>query len=153
MRILVQEVLEASVKIDGSCVGSISRGFLLFVGFCAGDDDGTLKKMMDKVVKLRVFPDENGKTNKSLADVGGNVLSVSQFTLYADVKEGNRPSFAKALRPDEAKPLFALWNTLLRERIPSLQTGVFGADMKVALINDGPFTLLLDSAELFGERK
>jgi D-aminoacyl-tRNA deacylase len=149
MRVLVQEVSEASVTIDGKEVGAITRGFLLFVGFTAGDDEKTIQKMADKVLKLRVFPDENGKTNKSLADVGGGVLSVSQFTLYANVKEGNRPSFIEAMRPEEAKPLFALWNNILREKMPSLQTGVFGADMKVRLLNDGPFTLWLDSKELF----
>ena len=149
MRVLVQEVSEASVTIDGKVVGAIARGFLLFVGFTAGDDEKTIQKMADKVLKLRVFPDENGKTNKSLADVGGGVLSVSQFTLYASAKEGNRPSFIAAMRPEEAKPLFALWNNILREKMPTLQTGVFGADMKVRLLNDGPFTLWLDSKELF----
>jgi D-tyrosyl-tRNA(Tyr) deacylase len=152
MRVLVQEVLEASVKIDGKVVGQIARGFCLFVGFKEGDDEQTIKSMVDKVVKLRIFPDENGKTNKSLADVGGSILSISQFTLYASAKEGNRPSFASALRPELAKPLFALWNNELREKMPSLQTGLFGADMKVALINDGPFTLWLDSDELFGRK-
>jgi D-aminoacyl-tRNA deacylase len=152
MRVLVQEVLEASVKIDGQTVGAIQRGFLLFVGFKEGDDETTIRKMVDKVLKLRIFPDENGKTNKSLADVGGGVLSISQFTLYANTKEGNRPSFIDALRPELSKPLFALWNNELRERIPTLQTGVFGADMKVSLINDGPFTLYLDSDELFGRK-
>jgi D-aminoacyl-tRNA deacylase len=149
MRVLVQEVSKASVTIEEKVVGAIDRGFLLFVGFTAGDDEKTIQKMADKVLKLRVFPDENGKTNKSLSDVGGGVLSVSQFTLYASAKEGNRPSFIAAMRPEEAKPLFALWNNLLREKMPSLQTGVFGADMKVRLLNDGPFTLWLDSKELF----
>ncbi len=149
MRVLVQEVSEASVTIEEKVVGAIDRGFLLFVGFTAGDDEKTIQKMADKVLKLRVFPDENGKTNKSLSDVGGGVLSVSQFTLYASAKEWNRPSFIAAMRPEEAKPLFALWNNLLREKMPSLQTGVFGADMKVRLLNDGPFTLWLDSKELF----
>ncbi|MCH4210322.1 MAG: D-aminoacyl-tRNA deacylase [Bacilli bacterium] len=151
MRVLVQEVLSASVKIEGKEVGSIARGFLLFVGFTSGDDEDIIKRMVDKVLKLRVFPDENGKTNLSLGDVGGEVLSVSQFTLYASAKEGNRPSFINAMRPEEAKPLFAYWNNILRERIPNLQTGVFGADMKVSLINDGPFTLWLDSKELFNK--
>jgi D-aminoacyl-tRNA deacylase len=152
MRVLVQEVLRASVTIDSKEVGAIAHGFLLFVAFTRGDDDSVLAKMVDKVLKLRVFRDENGKTNKSLADVNGGILSVSQFTLYAEAKEGNRPSFIKALPPLEAQPLFALWNNLLRERMPSLQTGVFGADMKVALVNDGPFTLWLDSEELFGRK-
>lgn len=105
--------------------------------------------MRDKVLKLRIFPDNNGKTNLSLDQVGGEILSVSQFTLYGEVKEGNRPSFVKSMKPDEARVLFALWNNLLKEKMPSLKTGVFQADMQVELINDGPFTLWLDSKELF----
>lgn len=153
MRVLLQEVLSASVKVEGQEVGSISHGFLLFVAFKEGDDERILQRMSEKVLKLRIFPDENGKANKTLADVGGNVLSVSQFTLYANAKEGNRPSFVGAMRPENAKPLFALWNNYLRERLPTLQTGIFGADMKVSLVNDGPFTLWLDSDDLFGEKK
>lgn len=153
MRVLVQEVTKASVKIDGNEVGRIDRGFLLFVGFTAGDDEAIIRKMADKVTKLRIFPDENGKTNKSIFDIGGNILSVSQFTLYASAKEGNRPSFVKALVPGEATLLFDKWNDILREKFPNLQTGVFGADMKVELLNDGPFTLWLDSEELFGDKK
>ncbi len=151
MRVLVQVVKEASVTIDGSLYSSIGKGFLLFVGFTAGDDITILKKMADKVTKLRIFEDENGKTNKSLADVEGSILSVSQFTLYGNAKEGNRPSFVEAMKPDEAKQLFALWNNLLRERFPRVETGVFQADMKVKLINDGPFTLWLDSKELYSK--
>jgi len=149
MRVLVQEVLKASVTIDSKEVASIGRGFLLFVGFTQGDDQATIGKMVDKIMKLRIFPDENGKTNLSLASVNGSILSVSQFTLYGELKEGNRPSFVAALKPDEARILYAYFNNLLKERIPSLQTGVFQADMKVSLINDGPFTLMLDSKELF----
>jgi D-tyrosyl-tRNA(Tyr) deacylase len=149
MRVLVQEVLKASVTIDTKEVASIGRGFLLFVGFTQGDDQATIGKMVDKIMKLRIFPDENGKTNLSLASVNGSILSVSQFTLYGELKEGNRPSFVAALKPDEARILYAYFNNLLKERIPSLQTGVFQADMKVSLINDGPFTLMLDSKELF----
>jgi D-tyrosyl-tRNA(Tyr) deacylase len=152
MRILVQEVLAASVTIEGKEVGRIGRGFCLFVAFTEGDDEPTIRRMVDKVMKLRIFPDESGKTNKALAEVGGQILSISQFTLYANAKEGNRPSFVAALRPELSKPLFALWNNELRERMPTLQTGVFGADMKVSLINDGPFTLWLDSADLFGRK-
>jgi D-tyrosyl-tRNA(Tyr) deacylase len=152
MRVLVQEVLQASVSIEGKVVGEIGRGFCLFVGFTMGDDESTIRALVDKVMKLRIFPDENGKTNLNLSAVGGSILSISQFTLYADVKEGNRPSFVRALRPELAKPLFALWNNELRAKLPNLQCGVFGADMKVALINDGPFTLWLDSDELFGRK-
>lgn len=150
MRILIQEVSKATVRIDGEIHSQIGKGLLLFVGFSAGDDEETLKKMRDKVVKLRIFPDEKGKTNLSLDQIHGEMLSVSQFTLYGEVKEGNRPSFVASLKAEEARGLFALWNNLLRERIPTLQTGVFRADMKVELVNDGPFTLWLDSKELFG---
>ena len=149
MRVLVQEVKYASVTIDGEKIASIGRGFLLFVGFNNEDTEDILPKMADKVVKLRIFPDENGKTNKSLTDVGGEILSVSQFTLYASAKDGNRPSFVNAMRPELSSPLFDKWNELLRKRFPKVQTGVFGADMKVELLNDGPFTLILDSRELF----
>lgn len=150
MRILIQEVSKATVRIDGEIHSQIGKGLLLFVGFSAGDDEETLKKMRDKVVKLRIFPDEKGKTNLSLDQIHGEMLSVSQFTLYGEVKEGNRPSFVASLKAEEARGLFALWNNLLRERIPTLQTGVFQANMKVELVNDGPFTLWLDSKELFG---
>ena len=104
--------------------------------------------LADKVTKLRVFPDENGKTNKSLTDIGGSILSISQFTLYADAKEGNRPSFVKAMPGKDSEPLYALFNNMLKERGFHVETGVFGADMKVHLVNDGPFTLWLDSEEL-----
>ena len=150
MRILIQEVSKATVRIDGEIHSQIGKGLLLFVGFSAGDDEETIKKLRDKVVKLRIFPDEKGKTNLSLDQIHGEMLSVSQFTLYGEVKEGNRPSFVASLKAEEARGLFALWNNLLRERIPTLQTGVFQADMKVELVNDGPFTLWLDSKELFG---
>lgn len=148
MRILVQEVLEASVTIEGQKVASIGRGFLLFVGLTPGDDKLTADRMAEKVTKLRIFPDANGKTNLSLKDVDGEILSVSQFTLYANCREGNRPSFVEAMRPDEARELFSYFNDSLRKFIPNLQTGVFQADMKVSLINDGPFTIWLDSKEV-----
>lgn len=151
MRVLVQVVTEASVTIDNSLYSSIGKGFLLFVGFTQGDDLEIMKKMADKVTKLRIFQDENGKTNKSLLDVNGSILSVSQFTLYGNAKEGNRPSFVDALKPDEARSLFALWNNLLKERFPRVETGVFQADMKIGLVNDGPFTLWLDSKDLWGK--
>lgn len=153
MKVLLQLVKHASVTIDEEKVASIDRGYLLFTGFTDGDNEETCKKMAEKIAKLRIFPDENGKTNKSIFDVGGNVLSVSQFTLYANCKEGNRPSFVNAMRPDQSKPLFALFNNMLREKFPNLETGVFGADMKVELLNDGPFTLVLESDELFGGKK
>lgn len=149
MRVLVQEVLQASVHIDNEEVASIGRGFLLFTGFCLTDEETVLPKMRDKIAKLRIFPDENGKTNRSLADVGGGILSVSQFTLYASSKDGNRPSFTACMDAGKARILFEKWNSLLKEAFPNLRTGVFQADMKVSLTNDGPFTLWLDSQELW----
>ena len=149
MRILLQRVNRASVSIDSELYSSIDRGICLFVGFTHGDNIETLRKMADKVVKLRVFEDDNGKTNKSLLDVDGSILSVSQFTLYGSLKEGNRPSFVEAMGIKEAKSLFALWNNLLLERYKKVKTGVFQADMKIELVNDGPFTIILDSKELF----
>lgn len=148
MRVLVQLVKEARVDIAGETVGKIGRGFLLFVGFTEGDEVATCQKMADKVSKLRVFPDENGKTNKSLSDIGGSILSVSQFTLYADAREGNRPSFVRALPGERSEPLYALFNNMLKEKGFRVETGHFGADMQVFLVNDGPFTLWLDSEEL-----
>ncbi|MCI1244906.1 MAG: D-aminoacyl-tRNA deacylase [Bacilli bacterium] len=149
MRVLVQLVKEARVDVAGKTIGRCGRGFLLFVGFARGDSGATCEKMADKIAKLRVFPDEGGKTNKSLRDIGGSILSVSQFTLYADCGEGNRPSFAKAMPGVEGKPLYALFNNMLKERGFAVETGLFGADMQVSLVNDGPFTIWLDSEDLF----
>ena len=149
MKVVVQLVRRASVSIDGQIVSSIGKGYLLFVGLTPGDDIRIAQKMADKIVKLRVFPDENGKTNISLSQVGGSMLSVSQFTLYGAVTEGNRPSFVSAMRPDEARVLYEEFYSYLKTLVPSLQGGVFQADMVVSLENDGPFTLVLDSKELF----
>ena len=149
MRVVLTTVLEASVEINNKVVGSISRGFLLLVGFTDGDDRETVEKMVDKILSLRVFPDDHGQINISLQEVNGSVLSVSQFTLYANATKGRRPSFVDALRPGEAEPLYDYFNELLEQKHGKVATGVFGADMKVKSINDGPFTLLLDSKELF----
>ena len=149
MRVVLTTVLEASVKIENRLVAKISRGFLLLVGFTDGDDKETIDKMVDKILSLRVFPDENGQINISLQDVNGSILSVSQFTLYANASKGRRPSFVDALRPGEAEPLYEYFNQQLELKHGKVQTGVFGADMKVESVNDGPFTLLLDSKELF----
>ena len=149
MRIVLQVVNNANVVVNHEEVASIQRGFLLFVGFTQGDDLAIAKRMAEKVCKLRVFADENGKTNKSLFDVGGTVLSVSQFTLYASVKEGNRPAFVACMDKDEAKGLYEGFFDYLRTLVPSAQSGIFHADMDVGLHNDGPFTLILDSKELF----
>lgn len=150
MKVVLQTVKEAHVDILGKTVGSISNGYLLLVGFTDGDNKEIVSKMVDKILKLRVFPDEHGKINLSLYDVKGNILSVSQFTLYANTKEGRRPSFVDALRPHDAEILYDYFNSEL-EHLSGLaiSTGVFGADMKVYSINDGPFTLVLDSKELF----
>ena len=149
MRVILTTVLEAGVKINDRLIAKISRGYLLLVGFTDGDDKETVHKMVDKILSLRVFPDENGQINISLQDVNGSILSVSQFTLYANATKGRRPSFVDALRPGEAEPLYDYFNQQLELKYGKVQTGIFGADMKVESINDGPFTLLLDSKELF----
>ena len=149
MRVVLTTVLEAGVKINDRLIAKISRGYLLLVGFTDGDDQETVDKMVDKILSLRVFPDEHGQINISLQEVNGSILSVSQFTLYANASKGRRPSFDDALRPGEAEPLYDYFNQQLESKYGRLQTGVFGADMKVESINDGPFTLLLDSKELF----
>lgn len=149
MKIVVQNVLKASVDIDEKTYSSIEKGFLLLVSFTNGDNFEKCSTLARKISKLRVFMDENGKTNKSIFDVNGSVLSVSQFTLYADLKKGNRPSFiVNCLNPVEAKKLYEFFNNELRNLGLEVKEGVFGADMKVSLINDGPFTLILDSEEL-----
>ncbi len=149
MRVLIQEVASSSVAIDGEIVASIGKGELLLVGFTQGDDYLTMEKMAKKIIKARIFPDENGKTNLSLSQIGGEILLVSQFTLYGSLKEGNRPSFVLASKPEEARELYNQFVALMKAEFPNLRTGVFQADMKVSLVNDGPFTLLLDSKELF----
>lgn len=149
MRILIQECLKASVTIDGEVISSIDKGEVIFVSFTQEDDESICDRMLDKLLKLRFFPDAQGKTNLNLKDHGGEILCVSQFTLYASLKEGNRPSFAKALGGEKSKPLYDYFKKKLSERMPNTQYGRFGADMKVSLINDGPFTIWLDSKELF----
>ncbi|MCI1735508.1 MAG: D-aminoacyl-tRNA deacylase [Bacilli bacterium] len=149
MRILIQECLSGSVTIDGKVVSAIAHGEVIFVGFTQGDDEAIIDKMLEKLLKLRIFSDSQGKTNLSLADHGGTILCVSQFTLYADLSQGNRPSFVKALPGALSEPLYNSFKAKLLAKISTAQFGVFGADMKVQLINDGPFTILLDSKELF----
>ena len=148
MRALIQRVAHAQVDIDGQATGAIGRGFLILLGVGRTDDEATARKLWDKVRKLRIFEDEAGKTNRSLADVGGEVLVVSQFTLYADCRHGNRPSFTSAGAPDEARALYERFCEMVRADLCSVQTGQFGADMQVSLVNDGPFTVWLDTAEL-----
>jgi D-aminoacyl-tRNA deacylase len=132
------------VTIGGTVVGTIDAGLLLLVGFTHDDDPEGVEWMADKVCALRIFSDDDGKMNRSLADIGGGVLVVSQFTLYGDAVKGRRPSFIDAARPELAIPLYDLFVTLLRERVGTVATGVFGADMQVALVNDGPVTLWLE---------
>lgn len=148
MKAVLQLVEQASVSVRGELVSSIGKGFLLFVGFEKGDDEAILSKMAHKIVRLRLFPDAQGKTNLSLSEVNGEILSVSQFTLLASVKEGNRPSFVNSLKGQESKPLYERFNALLRLEGAKVAEGIFGEDMDVALLNKGPFTLTLDSKEL-----
>ena len=145
MRIVVQRVSHAAVRIDGAVVGKINTGFLLLVGITHTDTKADADYLAKKVAQLRVFEDEAGKMNRALQDVGGAVLSVSQFTLYGDCTHGNRPSFVDAARPEQALPLYDYFNRQLREAYGlRVETGRFGADMKVELINDGPVTILLE---------
>ena len=148
MRIVLTTVLNASVTIEEKVVGQIGRGFCLLVGFTHTDTKETVDKMIDKMLSLRVFMDEKGLTNLSIYDVKGEILSVSQFTLYADLTGGRRPSFVNAMKPDEAKALYAYFNEQVKAKYGAVQTGVFGADMKVSSVNDGPFTVILDSKEI-----
>ena len=127
---------------------SIQKGFMVLVGFCASDTQEIVEKMVDKMIGLRVFEDDNGKMNLSLQDVNGSILSISQFTLYADCKKGRRPSFIHAAKPDVAIPLYDYFNETIQAQGIHLEMGVFGADMKVSLINDGPVTIVLDSQEI-----
>ena len=148
MRFLIQRVSRAAVEVEQQTVGKIEHGFLVFVGICDGDTKEIADKLVKKLINLRIFEDENGKTNLSLKDVHGNLLIISQFTLYADCKKGNRPSFIKAGNPEDANQLYEYILDQCRESFPDVQHGIFGADMKVSLLNDGPFTILFDSDEM-----
>ena len=149
MRLVVQNSLEASCEVNNKIVGKISHGFVVLVGFTQGDDKIIVEKMAKKFLGMRVFEDENGKTNLALKDVNGEILSISQFTLYGSLKEGRRPSFVNALEPVRAKELYEYFNSILLKEGYKVETGIFGADMKISLINKGPFTTILDSKELF----
>lgn len=144
MKLVIQRVNHADVKIDKKEVGRINKGLLVLVGVASDDDEKTVEKYFNKLVKLRIFEDENGKTNLSLKDVGGELLLVSQFTLLANCKDGNRPSFIGAGSPDEAKRLYEYMVNLGKKSDIHTECGVFGADMKVSLENDGPFTIVLE---------
>lgn len=148
MRFVIQRVKEASVRVDQEVIGEIGKGFLVLIGVSDSDTKEIADKMIKKMTGLRIFEDENGKTNLSLADVNGSLLLVSQFTLYANCKKGNRPSFIEAGAPDKANALYEYVIGQCRKTVPQVQTGSFGAEMEVSLINDGPFTIILDSERL-----
>lgn len=148
MRFVVQRVQYASVMIDGETRGSIGTGYLVLIGIGQGDNEQIADKLVQKLINLRIFEDDEGKTNLALKDVGGELLLVSQFTLYADCKKGNRPSFTRAGKPEQAERLYQYIIEKCQEQIPVVEQGEFGADMKVDLLNDGPFTILLDSEEI-----
>ena len=148
MRALIQRSKNSKVTIDGKVNGQIDHGYVVFVGFTEGDNEAIIDKMIEKIIYLRIFEDENGKMNKSIQDVGGSILSISQFTLYANCKDGRRPAFVDALVPDKATKLYDYFNEKMSTYIHT-ETGIFGADMKVEIYNDGPTTIMLDSEELF----
>ncbi len=149
MKLVVQRVTHASVTVDGQVLGQIGKGFLVLIGVSDEDTEETADRMVKKLLGLRIFEDENGKTNLDLGTVGGALLLISQFTLYADCRHGNRPSFIRAGKPDQASELYEYIIRKCREQGVKTECGEFGADMKVELLNDGPFTILLDSEELF----
>ena len=148
MRFLIQRVTQSSVSVDGTVIGKIGKGLLVLIGVAEEDTEETADKLVRKLTGLRVFEDENGKTNLSLADVKGELLLISQFTLYANCKKGNRPSFTEAGSPQKANALYEYIIAKCRENVPIVETGSFGAEMKVSLVNDGPFTVLLDSEKI-----
>ncbi|MDY3889518.1 MAG: D-aminoacyl-tRNA deacylase [Bacilli bacterium] len=148
MRVVLQVVTHASVTIDAKVYSQINEGFLLLVGFEEGDNEEIVNKVMNKIVSLRLFADEQEKTNLAFTDIGGEILCISQFTLYADIKKGRRPSFINAMRPERATKLYDYTISYLKTLVPVVKQGIFGADMKVELLNNGPFTLMIDSKDL-----
>lgn len=147
MRAVVQRVSEASVVIDGEIKGAVGQGFMILLGIHEEDTLSDVEYLVGKIAKLRVFEDDQGKMNRSIEAISGSILSISQFTLYGETKKGNRPSFIKAARPETAIPLYEAFNQGLREQNIAVETGEFGADMKVSLVNDGPVTIILDTRE------
>jgi len=150
MKFVVQRVSHASVTVEGEVFGKIEKGFMVLIGVGQNDDENIADKMVQKLINMRIFEDENGKTNLALKDVGGQLLLISQFTLYANCKKGNRPSFIEAGSPDKANALYEYIIEKCRSEIDVVEKGVFGAEMKVELLNDGPFTVILDSDEILG---
>lgn len=152
MIFVIQRVIQASVTVDQKVVGEIGHGLLVFVGVSDFDDTQTADKMIDKLTKLRIFDDADGKTNLSVSDVGGEFLIISQFTLYADCRKGNRPSFTSAGSPDMANGMYEYIISEIRKKGFKTEHGIFGADMKVGLLNDGPFTIILDSEKIIARK-
>ena len=148
MKFVIQRVAHASVTVDGNVLGKIGKGFMVLIGVSETDNEAIADKMVQKLINLRIFEDENGKTNLALKDVNGELLLISQFTLYADCKKGNRPSFVNAGNPDMANELYEYIIKCCKESVPIVEKGSFGADMKIDLLNDGPFTIVLDSDDL-----
>ena len=148
MKFVIQRVKNASVTIDGKEYGAIGLGLMVLCGIADSDDEAIADKMVKKLCNLRIFEDEQGKTNLSLADVNGELMIISQFTLYADCRKGNRPSFIKAGKPETASPLYEYILTEAGKYVPDVKRGIFGADMKITLLNDGPFTIVLDSEDI-----
>lgn len=148
MRGVVQRVLEAHVKVDGQIVGQIEQGLVVLLGVAEGDTEVDLKYLVEKTIHLRIFEDDDGKMNRSVLDVGGSILAISQFTLLGDCRKGRRPSFITAAKPEEANALYEEYVRRIREQGVTVETGIFQADMKVHLVNDGPVTLVLDSSKI-----
>lgn len=144
MKVVLQRVLNASVDVDGSTVGKINKGYVVFLGVGNEDTEEDVKRLVAKMINLRIFSDENDKINLSIKDVNGELLIISQFTLYADCRKGNRPNFINAGKPELAEKLYKYFISLCKESIPVVEEGIFGADMKVSLVNDGPFTITLE---------
>mgnify|MGYP002528192223 CR=1 FL=1 len=148
MKALLQRSKQSKVTINGKINGQIEKGLVIFVGFTNNDNEEIIDKLINKIINLRIFEDEKGLMNKSLLDINGSILSISQFTLYADTKKGRRPSFINALNPKDSLKLYEIFNQKLKEKNIHVETGIFGEDMKVEIYNDGPVTILLDSDEL-----
>ena len=144
MKLVIQRVSEASVEVNGKICGEIGKGYLVLLGVGDGDTEADCIRLADKLINLRIFSDENDKINLSLKDVNGQLLIVSQFTLYADCRKGNRPNFTQAAKPDTAKALYEFFIEYCKKSVPVVQSGIFGADMKVRLLNDGPFTVVIE---------
>lgn len=152
VKFVIQRVTDAKVSVDGKVVGKIGKGFMVLIGIAGTDTVEIADKMIKKLIGMRIFEDENGKTNLALKDVGGELLLISQFTLYSDCKKGNRPSFVNAGAPDMADEMYQYIISQCKKEIDVVEKGIFGADMKVSLVNDGPFTIVLDSDEIINNK-